>query len=170
MGVDKASLIWNQRSLLDHMAQLLSTVAEEVRVVGRNDLPDIQPGLGPLGGILTVLEVTSTRRNLVVGVDLPLMTPEFLQLFRARVVSSSMPVVACKIGNEYPLCLGIDRSALPEVRQLVKERKLAIHHFIEDSEAEVISEEELLMAGFDKSIFSNVNTPEDWQRIFDKKQ
>src|SRR5262252_4802078 len=38
MGRDKALLSWKGRSLLDHMAHLLSTVTDDVRIVARSDL------------------------------------------------------------------------------------------------------------------------------------
>ena len=42
-------------------------------------LPDEQPGCGPLGGIVSALGAMSVTRLVVLAVDLPLMTPEFLR-------------------------------------------------------------------------------------------
>ncbi|HLQ77287.1 MAG TPA: hypothetical protein VK210_08025 [Terriglobia bacterium] len=39
MGRDKATLEWKHHTLLDHMVQLLSTIASPVRIVGQYDLP-----------------------------------------------------------------------------------------------------------------------------------
>src|SRR5687767_2755533 len=103
MGRDKAIMMWNDKTLLDHMIQLLLTAAGPVRVVGRGELPDRLPGNGPLGGILTALEVTETHRNLILGTDLPLLTSNFLNSFGYRVVASEQDVVACNIGGMYPL-------------------------------------------------------------------
>src|SRR5574342_801833 len=84
MGRDKATLKWGTDSLLNHMVQLLSTVVGAVRIIGRDDLPDRIPGKGPLGGILTALETTDREANLVLAVDLPLLTPAFLKMFHSR--------------------------------------------------------------------------------------
>jgi len=61
--------------------------------------------------------INISRRNLIVAVDLPLLTPEFLKLFRKRIETSSKHVIACKIGSDYPLCFGIDREALELARR-----------------------------------------------------
>src|SRR5881394_2170013 len=78
LGRDKANLDWHGRPLLNHMVELLATVCDPVRIVGRGDLPDAIPGLGPIGGIFTALMSTATDLNLIVAVDLPLLTSHFL--------------------------------------------------------------------------------------------
>src|SRR5262245_52595098 len=109
MGRDKALLPWGKVSLLEHMTQLLSTVAGRVQVVGRAELPDIVSGKGPLGGILTALEATDRDANLFVAVDLPNLTPAFLDLFHNRFLQTSRPMLVCRVDGQYPLCLGIRR-------------------------------------------------------------
>ena len=41
MGRDKSLLNWHGQTLLNHMVQLLSTAAEPVRIIGREEFPDI---------------------------------------------------------------------------------------------------------------------------------
>src|SRR5688572_11349828 len=106
MGRDKALLDWHGRTLLEHMVQLLSVAADQVQVVGRDPLPDRLPDCGPLSGIATALEASDTDANLVVAVDLPLLTVDFLKHLKSRVESSNHPIVACKVGAYHPLCLG----------------------------------------------------------------
>ena len=169
MGQDKALLPWNGRSLLDHMTHLLSTVAGEVRVIGRGDLPDKIPEKGPLGGILTALQITSASRNLVVAVDLPFLPESFLQVFRERILRSKKQLVACKAGSDYPLCLGLDRALLPAVARRIATGKLALREFVEETPAEILDEASLYAAGFEPFIFNNLNTPEDWQRLSNRE-
>jgi molybdopterin-guanine dinucleotide biosynthesis protein A len=101
------------------LTQLLSTAAVPVRIVGRGAFLDRIPGRGPLGGILTALEITDTAKNLIVAVDLPLLTPNFLKMFRTRWEGSPGQILACKIGADYPLCLGVDRSLLSEISKRI---------------------------------------------------
>ena len=44
MGTDKALLPWNGNTLLDHMTRTIGTVADSVRIVGRDGLLDRNPG------------------------------------------------------------------------------------------------------------------------------
>jgi molybdopterin-guanine dinucleotide biosynthesis protein A len=162
MGRDKALLDWHGRTLLDHMIHLVQTVAHQVRVVGRDSLPDEMPGLGPLSGIATGLEATVTDANLFVAVDLPLLTPDFLKFLRHRLEASSHPLLACKIGSEFPLCLGVWRPMLPEIKKRLITRQLSIRALIESGMAEVVSETQLIGLGFESSMFQNINTEEDY--------
>lgn len=161
MGRDKAALDWHGRTLLEHMVGLLSEAADQVHVVGRDQLPDRLPGLGPLSGIATALEFTSTDANLVIAVDLPHLTKDFLKYLRSKVENSSHPLVACKIESAFPLCLGIWRPMLPEILKLLNARQLSVRGLIESVGTEVISDEELHAAGFSASMFKNLNTPAD---------
>ena len=162
MGRDKALLDWHGRTLLDHMVELLGTAVDQVQVVGRDQLPDQLPGLGPLSGIATALRITSTDANLIIAVDLPHLTKDFLKYLRSRLETSSHPLVVCKIASDYPLCLGIWRPMLPEIERLLAARQLSVRGLVEGGATNVVSESEIVEAGFSLSIFRNLNTPEDY--------
>ena len=166
MGQDKALLNWHGRSLLDHMVELLRSVADPVQVVGRDQLPDRIPGLGPLSGIATGIEASSTDANLFVAVDLPLLTKDFLKYLRLRAEHSSHPLLACKIESAFPLCLGVFRPMLPEIQRRLKAGQLSVRGLIEAGSCEILSEIELHSEGFDRSIFKNINTPGDYRESF----
>src|SRR6516225_2046903 len=87
MGRDKALLDWHGMPLVNHMSTLLRYATDDVKVVGRDHFPDRLPGLGPLSGIETALRLTSTDNNLIVAVDLPLLTKELL-VFLQRAAES----------------------------------------------------------------------------------
>src|SRR5262245_33218973 len=163
MGQDKANLDWHGRSLLDHMLRLLHTVANPASVVGREPLPDQLPGLGPLSGIATGLEASFTDANLFVAIDLPLLTSDFLKFLRSRIENSSQPLLACKIGSAFPLCLGAWRPILPEIKMRLNARNLSVRALLEAGYTEVILESQLTDMGFDVSMFRNINTDEDYR-------
>src|SRR5262245_10528748 len=163
MGTDKAQLDWHGRTLLTHMTDLLRGVTEDVLVVGRAPLPDRLPERGPLSGIATALETTSTDANLILAVDLPHLTQDFLKYLRVRPENSSHPLVACKIGSDFPLSLGIWRVMLPEVLRRLAANQLSVRGLIEAGYTEFVSETELVNEGFDLRMFKNMNSPEDLQ-------
>jgi molybdopterin-guanine dinucleotide biosynthesis protein A len=163
MGRDKALLDWHGQTLLNHMLDLLRKVADPVHVAGRDPLPDQLPGLGPLSGIATALDASSTAANLIVAVDLPHLTEDFLKYLRSRLENSSHPVLACKIGSGFPLCLGIWRPMLPEIKRLLAARQLSIRGLIEGCNPEIVTEKELNELGFGTRIFANINTPADYE-------
>jgi molybdenum cofactor guanylyltransferase len=163
MGRDKALLDWHGRPLVDHMTELLSAVVNPVRVVGRYPLPDRLPDLGPLSGIATGLESSLTDANIFVAVDLPFLTKSFFEFIRMRTQQSSRPLLACKIGSAFPLCLGVWRPMLPEIVRCLDAGQLSIRRLVEDSSSEIVSEDELRDLGFDRSMFRNINTEEDYR-------
>jgi len=163
MGQDKALLNWHGQTLLEHIVTVVSRAADQVQVVGRDSLPDRLPGLGPLSGIATALESSETDANLMVAVDLPFLTVDFVKYFRSRLEISNCRVLVCRIRSRFPLCLGIRQAILPELQRRLDDRNLSVHGFIESSTAEVIAEAEVIDAGFDPSIFQNINTYEEYR-------
>lgn len=121
-------------------------------------------GKGPLGGILTGLEITEQPANLFLAVDLPLLTQDFLTLFLSRFLTSRKPLQACRVSSDYPLCLGIQSSLLPTIKERVESDVLSIRSLIEESNAEILDESELKPLGFDCGMFANLNTPQEWRR------
>lgn len=164
MGRDKALMEWRGRTLLDHMVALLSSVTDRVDVVGRDHLPDHVPDRGPLGGIATALEVSEADANLVVAVDLPLLTTEFLKYFLARFEKSHSAVFVCNIESRFPLCMGFRKRILKDILERLSRGERSIHGLITGGKSGFVSEDELRQAGFDRNIFTNFNSPEDFRR------
>ncbi len=162
MGRDKAQLEWHGGTLLEHMVRQLSTVADSVEVVGGADMPDREPGLGPLGGIRTALESTSTETNLFIATDLPFLTIEFLGFFGRRALESTTDVLAFHIGSGIPLCLGVRRKALPQLEAMIQTSARSVRQFVDASETQIIRGEELNELGFAPDIFRNLNTPGEY--------
>lgn len=165
MGQDKATLKWGKTSLLDHIIHLLSTVANPVRVVGRGEFLDSVAGKGPMGGILTGLQATDREANLFLAVDLPLLTPDFLRMFHSRFLESRASLLACSVAGQFPLCLGIRRELTKEVERCIASDNLSVRAFVQESKGEILEERELRRLGLDLSMFANINTPQDWERI-----
>jgi molybdopterin-guanine dinucleotide biosynthesis protein A len=165
MGRDKALLDWHGRTLLEHATGLLQEVTDSVEVVGRDQLPDRVPKSGPLSGIVTALEATLTEVNLVIAVDLPYLTKHFLKYLRARAETSHCALVACNIEADYPLCLGMRKSLLPEVRRRLADGQLSVRGLIESASADFVTTTDLAQNGFDSNLFRNINTPEDYESL-----
>lgn len=140
LGRDKAWLSFSGRPLLRRVAEVLGQVTGEVFVSGRDPaafglpvpwLPDATPGLGPAGGVLTVLGAVK-RSCLVISCDLPFMDEATLwrlvELWRRRgpqVVMTSYRIV--ETGYLESLVAVYEPEALPFMRRCLaqKERRLS---------------------------------------------
>ncbi|MEM6279819.1 MAG: formate dehydrogenase accessory sulfurtransferase FdhD [Verrucomicrobiota bacterium] len=90
-GRDKAFVGWRGKPLYEKQLETLRELGPQLVYLAANseqDFPemarvrvvtDVQPDLGPIGGLLTVLLQSEANSVLVLGVDLPLMSSGFLQ-------------------------------------------------------------------------------------------
>lgn len=170
MTTDKAFLPWAGRRLLDRQIELLRTLDPAALILsGRPGVDygvaearvvfDIVSGQGPLGGLAAVLEATEAPHVVLVAVDLPAMTPEFLRrlLDRRR---AGVGVVPHTTGGWEPLAAVYPKELLPLVREHLDRRELALHRLIEAGVA-AGRLTEIRVPDDATDIFRNLNSPQD---------
>ena len=183
MGRAKALIPWDSGTLLSHAVANLEKVASRVFIVGgleADDLPapllqDKYPGRGPLAGIHAALAHTSTDWNFVLALDLPLVTSDLLRfIVRESRDEGEVAVVPRTGGRLQPLCALFHRSLLPEIQGALNHGQLSIHRLLErlntgimneNSGVRTITEADLAARGFQPEMLTNVNTPEDLERV-----
>lgn len=170
MGTDKAFLPWAGRRLLDRQLDLLRALGPaELVISGRSGMDYAAIGVrvvfdavadqGPLGGLAAVLEATATPHVLLLAVDLPAMTPRFLQELLAQRTAGAGVVPRSASGWE-PLAAVYPREILPLVRGHLGQRTLALHQLVEAGIAAGLIVEARIPDGT-LGVFRNVNTPGD---------
>ncbi|MEO6786700.1 MAG: molybdenum cofactor guanylyltransferase [Chthoniobacteraceae bacterium] len=177
MGRDKSALPVNGEPLWQRqLAVLRATNPAELFISGKNDGPyagcgvevlvDEIPDSGPLGGIATALRRCTSDRLLVLAVDMPAMTVEFLRSLledSQRTAKGIVPSVAAdgrSRANFEPLAAIYPRAALAVADECLRtgERKLEV--FIRKLEAcQLVSVR--LVAENDVALLANWNAPED---------
>ena len=178
MGADKALLPFREQTLLAHALQIAAAVAEKVVIVGPQArysmygevVEDVYTGCGPLAGIHAALGATQTELNLVLSVDMPLMSPEFLKwlLEQAR-NTSDLIVVPDALGGQQPLCAVYRRSVQELAEQALKNGDYKIGHLFSQVPTCYISEAEMREAGFSPDIFRNINTVAEYEALVQKR-
>lgn len=133
MGRDKAWLEIDGQSLLARQIQLVREAgAHEVFISGRANanyaefdcrvLQDQLVGAGPLGGIESALAVTPSSLLLVLAVDMPRMTPEFLRQLWSN-CDEGVGVVPRVEGEIEPLAAFYPRAARRLIEELFSVQK-----------------------------------------------
>ena len=198
MGRDKSQLVWGAVNFLAHAISRMQQVCDRVFVVGEKAeagvplLKDIFGGSGPLAGIHTALQHTGSKWNLVLAVDMPLVSAALLNFIASHCDRSSFAIipktatfrVSAKKGLEgghnrrspalQPLCAAYHREFLPTIERALSNRELSIRRLLEEAAQGMmneppqairfIDEQELSAAGFSPEMLMNVNTPSDLER------
>jgi molybdopterin-guanine dinucleotide biosynthesis protein A len=179
MGQDKALLrLPSGSTLLENALAVASSVAAEVGVVGPRQrygtyawageiVEDIFPDQGPLGGIHAALSVTKTEWNIFIAVDIPQVSPELLRWMLKEAHEGGRQVtIASVAGGLQPLC-GIYRKSFKDrAEDSLNRGQNKVAASFDSASLRVLTEEEIRTAGFSPELFQNVNTPEDFKRVF----
>jgi molybdenum cofactor guanylyltransferase len=179
MGRPKHLLQVGGKTLLVHQLTLLGSVCRSVITVaapenilttsvpGFRSVGDRIPRCGPLGGIYTGLAITRTEYNLFLGCDLPLMQSRFLRFLckcaLAGEADITVPVLGA--GNYEPLCAVYRRRARAAIRASILRGDYKVTHVFRHLACQGISFQEMSGMGFDRRLFTNVNTPADYKLV-----
>ncbi len=174
MGTDKALLPVGERNLLQLALSKAREISPTPIIVGARErycsygqvIEDRFTGCGPLGGIHAALSATRTDLNLVLSVDMPLITAGFL-LWLAQLAASGeeLAFVPEAQGRRQPLCAVYRRVAQCVVEQALTMGDFKVDHIFSLIPTRYVREDELLAAGFSPDIFCNINTPVDYEAV-----
>lgn len=166
MGRNKAFLPMNGTTLWQHQWRLLESLnPAEMWIVAPPHpawkncprLDDALPDSGPLGALVSALRAISTRRVLVMAVDMPRMNLDFLRRLIDR-NGCTVPEIA---GRAEPLCAVYPKNALALAEGKLAQRDLSLQHFVTLLRSRSLIDTWPITAA-DQGIFHNVNSPSDW--------
>jgi molybdopterin-guanine dinucleotide biosynthesis protein A len=177
MGRDKSALPVNGEPLWQRqLAVLRATDPVEIFISGKSDGPyagcgveiltDEIPDCGPLGGIATALRRCKSERLLVLAVDMPAMTAEFLRTLlneSSRTGKGVVPAVAAdgrRRADFEPLAAVYSRPALAIADECLRSGERKLETFVRRLEAagHVIAGP---VIGGEVPLFENWNAPAD---------
>ena len=174
MGFDKALLSLGEQTMLQRALRTAAAAADAVCIVGPKEkyaafgdvVADIYQGCGPLGGIHAALSATHTDLNLILSVDMPLMSAEFLRWLLQRAGEApELITVPDAAGGPQPLCAVYRRAVLEAVNQALQTGDYKIGRLFSQVPTCIVSEREMAENGLPATIFQNVNTPQDYDQI-----
>ena len=172
MGSDKALLSWAGETLLERTVGIAHQACGQVFICGSRKrygqfgevIEDAELGRGPLSGIQAALHATQTDLNLILSVDLPLMTVEFLAWLLQQARSGEQSITAPESQRQLqPLCAVYRRGFGLVAEESLLEDKNKVDALFASVKTRIIEEEELAAQGFSAEMFQNLNTPEEWK-------
>lgn len=130
MGQDKGLITWKGKKIVEHIADAVSPLVDEIFIVSPNEaydvlpydrIEDVYPGRGPLAGIHTAMCHTNHARNFVLSCDAPLLSTSFLNWLLQNATEDADVTYPLVDGKDMPLigiyatyCKGVIEAALFE--------------------------------------------------------
>lgn len=170
MGTDKGLLDLNGKTFIQHICEALQPiVGSNILIVSANAaydalgfsrVEDIVENKGPVGGFYTGLKESKTKVNLVLSVDVPLVTTELLQWLIDNHDEIYM-VTQTKIGEKTSPLIGVyDRSMRIVFGEHMAGNQLKLRQVIEDVKHQTIEVPEKW-----SNQVQNINTKEEYQNL-----
>lgn len=164
MGRNKALLPWRGTTLLDYVAGEVRAAAGSLAIVGPTgqyegfpEIPDLFPGAGPLGGVITALRASEAEWNLIVACDMPGISAPVLRemLDGAQAAGPDCLLPVGPSGQPEPLCAVWHKRAEP---LLTRALETGVRKMTDAMEGLHVARWPIANG----EVFRNVNTPEDW--------
>jgi molybdopterin-guanine dinucleotide biosynthesis protein A len=170
MGFDKSKANWNGREQRYHVADMLKIFCNEVYISCSSEqqliddrypsLTDTFINLGPYGAILSAFREKSGNAWLVVACDLPLLDMETL---RYLTDNRDVSAIATAFGNGYenlpePLIAIWEPKSYPVLLSFLAQGYSCPRKVLINSDSKLIN-------AHDKHALTNVNTPEELEKI-----
>jgi molybdenum cofactor guanylyltransferase len=173
MGTDKALLVFEGKTLLERTMECARSFTVDVGIVGSaarfgsygRVVEDIFKDCGPLGGIHAALRSSRTDLNLMLAVDLPGLTAEFLRFLVSVAAKEHLAqaVVPEYEGRSQPLCAVYRREFADAAEDALKLGHFRIDSLFATVPTRKITQVEIEAAGFGAGIFRNVNTMAEFE-------
>jgi molybdopterin-guanine dinucleotide biosynthesis protein A len=169
LGFPKGLLrLGSGRTLLQDTVLKLRLLADDVFVVANDPVfevatvrrePDRFPGAASLGGIYTAIAAARHDRVVVVGCDMPFLSPALLRHLVG--LADEHDVIVPRIaGYPEPLHAVYSKACLGPIEQRIHAGQLRIVGFYADVRVRYVDEQELRRIDPELESFRNVNTPE----------
>ena len=177
-GRDKSALPFGAERLLDRQIAVLREVADALVIVTTQperyaglDVPvaiDAVPGGGALGGLYTALSVSPAAQTLVVACDMPFLTAPFLRFLAEAGRDVDLAIPRTSAGYE-PLCASYGQACLGPVKARLDAGRFKLSDLVAaDLRVRELGPDALAPFDPERTLFMNVNTPEDYARAVDK--
>lgn len=173
MGRDKAWLELGGKSLIEHVIAALAPVVSEVKIIANDEnysqlglpvLADDTRDIGPAEAIRTALANSSTRDVLLVGCDMPFVTPDLFEVLLGEFQGWQAAILIGPDGRAEPVCAAYSRDALETFTSLIDAGERKLSTFYSRLRTKLIPYQSLQKIPGAEYFFFNVNSPEDYEK------
>ncbi len=177
MGQDKASLLLDGRSLLQHGITVVEPLFREVIISVRQPRADISllqvsddpAHRGPLAGLAAGLQSAKTPWVFVLACDMPFIEPAVIERL-ARFRGGYQAVVPMVQGYPQPLAAYYAVNCAGSVLECLNgDGKHSLRELLDKLQVRYVSEDELLIACSQSRSFVDLDTPEEATSVMNQQ-
>ncbi len=173
MGTDKSVITLNEKTLIEYSIDALKPLCDKVVISSNNYIyaytgcevwPDELPDQAPIVGIYSCLKRSTTEYNIILSCDMPLMSTVMIEYLLANSESHDITVPVHDNSLIEPLCGVYKQSAMGILKKYIDRGNFRLNQCIREASHRLITVDERLPF-YSTDMFSNINTPEDFQDI-----
>jgi molybdopterin-guanine dinucleotide biosynthesis protein A len=174
MGQNKALLPLGGTTCIERVLAAAKQIALTIAIVTNDPqsyhllgcpfISDIYRGIGPLGGIHTVLQQSPTLWALILGCDLPFITADLLRYLIQQTNGHDVVVPQDADGRLQPLCALYARSCLSPAIHLIESGETKPRALFSRVRTRVVEWSEVGSLPGAELFFFDMNTPESYQQ------
>lgn len=174
MGKDKGLLKLGAITMIEKVIKALKPFDTNIIIVSNNPeykkfgytvVEDILKDFGPAGGIHTALKHTKTEYNFFIGCDMPFVTTDSIRKVLEN--CSDAEITLAQNNRLQPLFGVYCKSCMQKLEELIHKNCLSMNELVKNFKLKKIKFEQDENLG--KDVFLNINTPEEYKKIIDRK-
>jgi molybdenum cofactor guanylyltransferase len=166
MGTDKGLVELKGKPMVRHIIDAVEPVCRNILIVSNNNrykifgypvIKDLVSHCGPIAGIYSGLKQSTTPFNLVLGCNIPNISPGFVKHLFNKMDDSYPALVPVADNKAYPLFGIYHKASLNTFADLILNQKLNLEDAISSMDTKYLNVSGL----FHHSVFSEINTKEE---------
>lgn len=170
MGTDKSLIKLNGKSMIEYSIDVLKPLCHNVVISSNNFIydftgcevwPDELPDQAPMVGIYSCLKRSTTKFNIILSCDIPLMSTILLEYLLKNSKSHDITVPVHGNGLIEPLCGIYKQSTMGVLKEFIDKGNFRLNESIRGSSHRLISIGPQLPF-FSENMFLNINTIEEF--------
>lgn len=170
-GNDKGMCMLGNKPMIHYSIDSLKPVCSEI-IISSNDpkyndlgyktVVDTFEGIGPIGGIISALEISATEDNIIISCDMPFLNHE---LFKYIIDNKNNALAASPLFNGFiePLCSYFNKNSLIGIKQFISSDNYKMIDILESINYKKIIIDDSLPF-YHADLFHNINTPEQYEK------
>lgn len=179
MGQDKALLPWRGRTLIEGLVAQMKELSDDVLVITGleiryDDVLDVPifadeiKDCGPMGGLYTGLKRARYDYSLAVACDMPLVGSALVELLSQEIDGRIQAIVPEVQGHRVPTLAIYHKKCLAVIERLLSQGRASLQDLVNSVPTKTLPENQLREVDPSLCSFTNVNTPEDWQKLVEQ--